>query len=277
MAATRELWRHPSPQDTPMGRFLEAVNAKHGLGLTDYDGLYRWSVENVATFWEDVWLFVGVTVAKTYDSVLPTAAMFPRPDFFSGARLNFAENLLFPAGVEVDSTAPALITVTEAWDSKDGNSTAASPMVTTSWAQLRDAVRRCASGLRSPAIDLQPGDVVAGFVGNHAETIVAMLAAASIGAVWTSIGPDNGVSAVLDRLLRVQPKVLFADSATIYNGKVWSSMDKTQQIAKLLKDSLKAVVIISTHDQVTRDIGINLDALKSNIAFVDQYDAFLSE
>ncbi|EFX00725.1 acetoacetyl-synthase [Grosmannia clavigera kw1407] len=274
---TSELWRHPSPRDTPMHHFLEAVNAKHGLGLTDYDGLYRWSVENVATFWEDVWHFVGVAASKTYDRILPTTAMFPRPDFFSGARLNFAENLLFPAGVEVDSTAPALITVTEAWDSSDGgSSTATAPMVTTSWAQLRDAVRLCASGLRSLAIDLQPGDVVAGFVGNHAEAIVAMLAAASIGAVWTSMSPDNGVSAVLDRLLRVKPKVLFADSATIYNGKVWPSMDKTRQIAEALSGSLKAVVIISAHDPAARENGVDLDALKPKTALVEHYAAFLS-
>lgn len=247
-----------------MHAFLASVNAKHGLALTDYADLYRWSVDHVGLFWEDVWHFVGITASQTSDCVLPTTALFPRPDFFAGARLNFAENLLYPAGVSVDPAAPALITVTEADDS----------IQNVSWTDLREAVRRCAAGLRSPAIGLAPGDVVAGFVGNHAEAIVAMLAAASVGAVWTSISPDNGVSAVLDRLLRVQPKVLFADDATVYNGKVWPGLDKTLHIAEALRASLRAVVVLSPLGD--KADAATLATLRSTVARVDRYDAFLA-
>ncbi len=137
--------------------------------------------------------------------------MFPRPDFFRGSRLNFAENLLFPPGVSLDESDTAVITTTET-DSSG---------VATSWAALREAVRRCSNALRAAGITKD--DVVAGFVSNHLEAVVAMLAAASIGAIWTGISPDNGVSAVLDRLAQIGPKVLFVDNAATYNGKEWPS------------------------------------------------------
>ncbi|OAA55556.1 acetoacetyl-synthase [Niveomyces insectorum RCEF 264] len=267
--APKALWRHPDPRATPMFRFLEHVNAKYGFQLSDYAELHRWSVAHIAAFWEETWHFVGVTASQPYGSVLPTTALFPRPDFFQGARLNFAENLLFPTGVEVDPAATALITVTEA-----------SPAVSTSWAALREAVRRCAAALRAPPIDLGAGDVVAGFVGNHAEAVVAMLAAASVGALWTSISPDNGVSAVLDRLVRVRPKVLFADLATVYNGKVWSGTDKTLQIVDALRNNgLTAVVVTNNAHQpdVGEDeVSVALKALQTKVTVANTYDSFLA-
>jgi acetoacetyl-CoA synthetase len=98
---------------------------------------------------------------------------------------------------------------------------------------------------------LEKGDVVAGYVSNHVEALVAMLAAASVGAVWTGISPDNGVSAVLDRLGQIAPKVLFADNGTVYNGKGWSSTAKTTEIVReLAKDggNLSTVVVIENID-----------------------------
>ncbi len=275
--AAPELWRHPKPETTPMYHFLAAVNAKHGLELADYPALQRWSVDNLAAFWADVWDFVGVTASKPYDCVLPTPAMFPRPDFFQGARLNFAENLLFPSGVDIDPSATALITLTEAWDT--------TPAGRTTWAQLRERVRQCAAQLREPAISLQAGDIVAGFIGNHTDAIVAMLAAASIGAVWTSISPDNGVSAVLDRLVRVKPKVLFADHASLYNGKLWPSRDKTLQIVESLKagGSLSAVIIVDSvqypgvdGEAAISDAELGLDVLRKEVAVAEAYGHFLA-
>ncbi|KAI1024658.1 hypothetical protein LB503_007332 [Fusarium chuoi] len=230
------LWRHSDPKSTHMWKFLEHVNKKHGLSLDGYPALYKWSIDEVAQFWEEVWHFAGVTASKPFEEVLPeNAPMYPRPDFFSGSRLNFAENLLFPATSPLpEPTAPAVITVTEL-----PNST-----VTTSWAELREAVRRCSNALR--AAGLKPNDVVAGFVSNHVEALVAMLAAASVGAIWTGISPDNGVSAVLDRLNQIAPKVLFADNGTVYNGKEWSSVAKTTEIVAALKDKgLERVVVIN--------------------------------
>lgn len=188
--------------------------------------------------------------------------MFPRPDFFAGARLNFAENLLFSPTANAEDAATAVITATE----RDGD------IVKTSWAELREAVRRCASALR--ATGLKKGEIVAGFVSNHVQALVAMLAAASIGAIWTGISPDSGVSAVLDRLVQIGPKVLFADNGTPYNGKEWSSTAKTSQIVdELKKHGLELVVVIKN----LKSIDLGLDDLKAKDVMVEAYDSFLEE
>ncbi|KAF3769883.1 acetoacetate-CoA ligase [Cryphonectria parasitica EP155] len=238
------LWQHPNPSSTNLARFMRHVGQKTrpDLTLDSYEALYQWSIDDIAGFWGAVWEFCGVKASKPYEHVLSSSSppMFPRPDFFAGARLNFAENLLFPAGEWVDKNSTAVITVTERWEDEEGG------VRETSWAQLREAVRQCAGALR--ASGLQQGEIVAGFVSNHVEALVAMLAAASIGAVWTGISPDTGVSAVLDRLAQIGPKVLFADNAMVYNGKEWSSTEKTAEIVAELRAAggLELVVVIET-------------------------------
>ncbi|OAQ97565.1 hypothetical protein LLEC1_07332, partial [Akanthomyces lecanii] len=236
VALAEKLWTHPDPSSTPMWRFIQGINEKYSLTIAGYPELYQWSIDNVADFWSEAWHFVGIVASKEADQVLPKdAPMYPRPDFFGSARLNFAENLLFPpTSTPLDATATAVITTTEL----------PGDLRSTSWAQLREAVRRCANSLR--AAGLRPNDVVAGYVSNHVEALVAMLAAASIGAVWTGISPDNGVSAVLDRLSQIGPKVLFADNGTVYNGKEWSSTSKTDEIVTALKSTgLETVIVIN--------------------------------
>ncbi|KAI0906744.1 acetoacetate-CoA ligase-like protein [Ustulina deusta] len=256
-----ELWRHPDPHSTPMFAFLSHVRNKHRLDIDDYPGLYKWSTQNPSEFWGEVWHFCGIRASRSYFQVLPSdAPIFPRPDFFAGALLNFAENLLFPENAHVSESSPAVITATEV----DGE------VRTATWAQLREAVRQCSNALRATGV--KPRDVVAGFVSNHVEALVAMLAAAALGAIWTGISPDNGVSAVLDRLVQIEPKVLFADNGTIYNGKPWSSMDKAAQIAKELK-TLELVVLIKNIPEAE----LRLQDLKStNSVVVAEYENFLS-
>jgi acetoacetyl-CoA synthetase len=164
--------------------------------------------------------------------VLPAGApLFPRPDFFSGARLNFAENLLYPANLTIDEDSPAII---EAAESK---------YISITWAQLRERVRICALALRFHGV--VESDRVAGFLGNHANAVIAMLAASSIGAIWTGVSPDTGVTAVLERLVQIEPKVLFVDNAVRYNGKVHGSYQKVREILQGLK-GLKACVMFET-------------------------------
>lgn len=196
--------------------------------------------------------------------------MFPRPDFFEGALLNFAENLLFPSsglgGAPPPSpSAAATITVTER--------TCDGPVVT-SWAELREAVRRCANALRSaPGLDLRPGDVVAGFVSNHVQALAAMLAASIVGAIWTGISPDSGVSAVLDRLEQIGPKVLFADNASVYNGKVWDGRDKTARVVQRLKErGLRLVVVVENET----DVGLGFQEIEALGVQAVEYEAFLA-
>ncbi|PHH87854.1 hypothetical protein CDD83_8317 [Cordyceps sp. RAO-2017] len=260
--ASDVLWRHPAPASTPMWHFVQQLNQRRGLELCDYPGLYRWSVDNVSAFWEELWDFVGIVASQRADKALAIGApMFPRPDFFASARLNFAENLLFPPGAaSVDPSSPAVITMTEL----------PGDLRSTSWADLREAVRQLATALR--AAGLGRGQVVAGYVSNHVEALVAMLAAASLGAIWTGISPDSGVSAVLDRLSQIGPRVLFADNGTVYNGKEWSSAAKTRDIvSELVKTGLHTVVVI---DNIKSDLGIS--QLESLGVKVHEYGSFLA-
>lgn len=128
--------------------------------------------------------------------------MFPRPPWFSGAKLNFAENLLFPSTEPaiLDST-PAIIEATE------------TSRATVTWAELRDRVRDCQAGLM--AVGVKENDRVAGYVANHTNALVAMLAATSLGAIWTAVSPDTGVTAVLERMEQIEPTVLFTDNGTL--------------------------------------------------------------
>ncbi|KAI1075320.1 acetoacetate-CoA ligase, partial [Whalleya microplaca] len=257
-----ELWRHPDPSSTPMYKFIERVKTKYNVKIEDYPSLYKWSIENIPDFWNEVWGFCGIKASTPYSSVLPAnAPMFPRPDFFSGSRLNFAENLLYPENADVAESSTAVITATEV----EGQ------LVPTTWAELREAVRQCSNALR--AAGLKPKDVVAGFVSNHTQALVAMLSAAAIGAIWTGISPDNGVSAVLDRLVQIEPKVLFADNATLYNGKQWSSTDKTSQIVEELKSrGLELVIVIDNIE----GFGLDLDGLESKGVVAKEYKSFLN-
>lgn len=156
--------------------------------------------------------------------------MYPPPQFFSGARLNFAENLLFPV-CNPNEDSLAVIAATE--DSRE--------YVT--WRELRARVRECAMAMKALGID--PGDRVAAYVANHCNALVAMLSATSLGAVWTAISPDTGVHAFLDRIQQIDPIVLFADNAVKYNGKVHPVLEKVQAISKQLP-KLKAVVLFET-------------------------------
>lgn len=186
------------------------------------------------------------------------APLFPRPDFFAGSRLNFAENLLYPTNLNsaVDENSPAIIEANESGHSS------------ISWAELRQRVRICAKALRSHGV--VESDRVAGFLGNHANAVVAMLGAASIGAVWTGVSPDTGVTAVLERLVQIEPKILFVDNAVGYNGKVHMSFDKVKDILEGLPE-LKACVMLET----VKGFEMNVAGLSLPNGKVSKYEDFV--
>ncbi|KAL4934712.1 uncharacterized protein BDV17DRAFT_278796 [Aspergillus undulatus] len=227
-ASPPELWRHSAPESTQIYQFMNATAKKHGITLDNYDALWKWSISEPAKFWQDIWLYTAIKAHKAYNHVMGSETLlFPRPQFFEGARLNFAENLLYPAN-SPDEDSLAIIGATEV------------DREYVSWRELRERVRQCANALRG--VGLQEGDRVAGFLGNHANTVVAMLATTSIGAFWTGVSPDTGVHAVLERLKQIEPKVLFADNASLYNGKMHSAVVKTSQIVAELPKLEKLVV-----------------------------------
>ena len=245
-----ELWRHPDPTSTYMWHFLQKIKQDNKtLPLETYHDLHQWSIDHIADFWAAAWQYVGIRASRPYDEVglflvvtlsrdthsyaqvvSDEAILYPRPSFFEGARLNFAENLLFPTQ-EVDPDSPAIIAATEV------------TRETVSWTQLRERVRQCRTGML--AANVRTGDRVAGFVANHTNALVAMLAATSIGAIWTAVSPDTGVTAVLDRMKQIEPVMLLCDNAVIYNGKVHPTLPKVEEIALSLP-TLHSLVILET-------------------------------
>jgi acetoacetyl-CoA synthetase len=182
--------------------------------------------------------------------------MFPRPEFFENARLNFAENLLFPTQ-DVDAQSLAIIAVTE------------TTREVVTWEELRERVRLCQSGMI--ALGLKEGDRVAGYVANHTNALVAMLAATSLGCVWTAVSPDTGVHAVLERLRQIEPTILFADNAAFYNGRSHPVLPKVNEIASSLS-SLKAVVVFATVSFVEIDI----ESIRVPSGRAYDYESFVS-
>jgi acetoacetyl-CoA synthetase len=240
------LWKHSSPESTHLHSFLQTVNKSHDQSFKTYQDLYTWSITDLPSFWAAVWDYVGIRASTPYKTVVQdngNGKLFPRPAWFSGARMNFAENLLFPVlpgGAQVEARSVAVIAATETTREE------------VTWEELRERVRKCRSGLK--ALGVGQNDRVAGYVGNHTNALVAMLAATALGAVWTAVSPDTGVTAVVERLVQIEPVVLFADNAVGYNGKVHRVLEKVGEVVAKL-DSLKGTVVFETLDGVGVDVG----------------------
>ncbi|MBU1150987.1 MAG: acetoacetate--CoA ligase [Proteobacteria bacterium] len=221
------LWE-PSEErvkNSNMFRFISFVNQRHRKNLKDYDDLYAWSVSELAAFWTDVWDFVGIKASKGYEEVLDDDRKMPGAKWFSGARLNFAENLL-----RYRDDSVALL-----FKGEDH------PIRRMTYAELYDEVARLAKSLQ--AFGIAPGDQVAGFMPNMPETVAAMLAATSLGAVWSSCSPDFGIKGVLDRFGQIKPKVLFVANGYFFKGK---KLDSLSRVAEIVNDlpSIELVVVV---------------------------------
>jgi len=222
------LWK-PSEErvkQTNMYRFLQTVNEKFGKNFTDYPSLYDWSVENIPDFWATTWDFVDIKAEAPYDDVVVDLDKMPGAKWFPGARLNFAENLL---RFRDDQT--AIVFVGEGQEP-----------VRTTYRELYDKVSRLAKSLR--ALGVKPKDRVVGFMPNMTETMIAMLAATSLGATWSSCSPDFGIKGVMDRFGQIEPKVIFTADGYYYNGKQFDSLERISNVVKQLP-SLEKIVVVS--------------------------------
>lgn len=234
----RPLWT-PSPQriaEANLSAFMAHVGARWGVEARDYRSLYRWSVEKPEQFWVSVWEHCGVVAETRGERVLVDGDKMPGARFFPEARLNFAENCLRRR----DET-PAIVFWDEAGRSRR-----------LSHAALYDEVSRLARALATAGI--QPGDRVAGFLPNLPETIIAMLATASLGAVWSSCSPDFGVQGVVDRFGQIAPKVLFTADGYHYGGKAFDSLVRVAELVPRLPSVEHVVVVpyLEERPQVTR-------------------------
>ncbi len=218
-------------QNSNMYRFMLTVNSKFGKNFTDYDGLYQWSVDNIADFWASLWDFAQIKASKKYDEVIDDPDKMPGAKWFEGSLLNFAENLL---RFRNDNT--ALI-----FRGED------SVRRTLTYNELYREVSKVAASLKK--LGITPGDRVVGFIPNMPEAIIAMLAATSLGAVWSSCSPDFGIKGVLDRFGQTQPRVLFTADGYFFKGKTIDSLERIAGIIKELPSIEKIVVVPYTKEK----------------------------
>jgi acetoacetyl-CoA synthetase len=205
-------------------KFIKFVNEKYSLAIESYDVLYDWSVNNIADFWASIWDFIPIIASRKYDEVIDDLTKFPGAKWFEGAGLNFAENLL---RYRDDRT--AFIFAGQNLKSKR-----------MTYSELYYSVARLAKSLR--AIGTKPGDRVVAYMPNLIETAIAMLAATSIGAAWSSCATDLGAQAAVDRLGQIEPKVLFTVDGYYYKEKTFSSLANVNQIARGIP-SLEKIII----------------------------------
>ncbi|MEZ5569992.1 MAG: acetoacetate--CoA ligase [Halioglobus sp.] len=225
---TDPLWR-PSGERIAASQVLQFMlflRKRHGANVgPNYFNLHAWSVENPAAFWQAVWDFCGVIASESSPEVLVNAGQFPGARWFPGARLNFAENLL-----RFRDERPALVSLLENGERRE-----------MSYAALFRQVAQFAASLRAAGVEA--GDRVAGFMPNIPETVVAMLASASIGALWSSCSPDFGLEGVVDRFGQIRPRILIAADGYFYGGKTCDSLERLAGIGARI-DSIERIVVV---------------------------------
>lgn len=229
--------------------FIDMINSRHSLDIRDYHTLWQWSIDNREDFWAAVWEFGNIISSRPHEKVLEDSPTMIGAKWFIGARLNFAENLLRFRDDHV-----ALVFKGEGRDT-----------VRMTYAQLYDEVSRLAKSLRASGV--VTGDRIAAYVPNVMQTVVAMLATTSIGAIWTSCSPDFGIKGVLDRFGQIGPKILFTADGYRYNGKLYDSLGRIAGITNDLQSIEKIVVIPYTEQR----------ADTSSLPRAIHYQDFLSE
>ncbi len=227
------LWQPTNSQieNANMTKFRIFINNKYEIDLKNYDELYDWSINYIVNFWQSLWEFFDIIYSKKYNSVLSIKDKNKSPElmtnyeWFKGAKLNFAENLLRFSDDET-----AIIYYSE------------NKIIRLTYKELYEEVAHTQAALIKSGV--KKGDRVAGFITNRPEAIIAMLATTSIGAIWTSTSPDFGSQGVLDRFLQVEPKILFAVDGYTYNGKNYNSITTIKKISESIK-SLEKIVIVN--------------------------------
>ena len=209
-------------------QFRHNLNTRYGVTLNSYADLYQWSLNNAETFWGEIWKLGEIISSTRADTVVDDLHKMPGARWFQGSRLNYAENLLRYRDERIaihfrgeDQVQRSL-----------------------TYAQLYEQVAHTAQAMQDAGVT--QGDRIAGFIPNLPETIIAMLAASSLGAIWSSSSPDFGIKGVLDRFTQIEPKIIFAADGYFYGGKRFDSLEKLQNILHDLPSVEKVVVISYT-------------------------------
>jgi acetoacetyl-CoA synthetase len=229
------MWT-PSPERVEranLTRYMRWLDARRALSFGDYEALWQWSVDDLEGFWASIWDFFEVRASEPYQRVLGAPQM-PGAKWFSGAKLNYAENV-FEGKRDQD------LAIVFADERGEGQ---------WSWGALREETERIAEGLRE--LGVGPGDRVAAYMPNAPETIASFLACASIGAIWSSCSPDFGPRGVLDRFAQIEPVVLLAVDGYCYQGKLHDRRAALAEIRAGLP-TLKHTVVLSRLGDEARD------------------------
>jgi len=214
-----------------------------GVPASDYQALWQWSVDQPEDFWRSVWSFTGlIERSGQLEPVLESGNKMPGAKWFPNLKLNFAENLLRHAKGDL-ATKNAIVFRDEAGNRK-----------TLSYGELYLRTAQLASSLKASGV--QKGDRVAGFMPNVPETVIAMLATSSLGAVWSSCSPDFGLQGVLDRFGQIEPKVLITTDGYFYGGKTLNSLPKVNDIAQHLPN-LEQLVVVAYIDETPQLAGLS--------------------
>ena len=246
---TKILWRPKNIHSTHMMKFMDRINNVYDLHLKSYQDLHNWSIKNIPDFWKEVWNQSEIIHSNTYTDIVDDANKIPGAKWFSGSRLNFAENLLRYRNDHIAIYAKAENL----------------PLRSITYNELFNKVEALAHSLKS--LGIKEGDRVAGFIPNIPEAVIAMLATSAIGAIWSSASPDFGVKGVLDRFKQIEPKIVFASDGYYYNGKEFDSLEKLNNILKDLPSVEKTIIINQINNQ--KSTGLSFD-------FVN-FDEFLSK
>ena len=225
------LWSPSEIENSQAWKFMQEVNQKHNLKLKNFHELYEWSCQSSEHFWDLFLDFSSIIVDKGSSNILKNGANLLESEWFTDAKLNFAENLLSRRD---DSDAVIF------WG-EDLYKTSLT------YNELYAQVANLSIWLRGMGV--KKGDRIAGFLPNMPEAIVSMLATSSLGAIWTSCSPDFGVQSVLDRFGQVEPKVFICVDTYLYNGKVFNCLEKNQSIILKLPSIERTILVRYVDDK----------------------------
>lgn len=225
------VWEPSKPESSRMWEFMRFLELRFHQHFLTYQELHAWSVQEPAHFWQSLCDFFGISFDTPPDAVLNHYQDMLDATWFAGATFNFAEKLL-----SRNDDHPALISINESGKRE-----------VVSYQELRQQVAQCAAGLQQAGI--VAGDRVAAVMPNITFTIIAMLATASIGAIWSCCSPDFGANAAVDRLGQIEPKLLFACDGHEYQGKTHDASAKIQQISSMIPSLKQIVVCPIIHEQ----------------------------
>jgi len=229
--APEPLWR-PSPArvaGSALARYVGWLEREHGLRFPDYESLWHWSVTELEAFWESLWRFTGVRAATPYRRVLAERRM-PGARWFEGATLNFADQMLWRAAEPGWAQRTALVFRSERVERE-----------AITWGGLAAQAGALAATLER--LGVGHGDRVVAYLPNLPQTMVALLAAASRGGIWSGCAPDMGAAGVLDRFTQIEPALLFAVDGYRYGGRDFERLDTVRELVARLP-SLRAVVLV---------------------------------